>query len=132
MTEPPKKSASSSASIELFKKAYLKSPSEKVDEIKRGIPAHRIGSLAVEMSVSQTSLLNAMGLSETEIKNINPRVYVVAMGYLANSSPIFRTYCSALQNASRLVSGWCQIGQNPRMLKMQNAFGACNVRRNRR
>ena len=67
MTEPPKKSASSSASIELFKKAHLKSPSEKIEEIKRGIPAHRVGSLALEMSVSQTSLLNAMGLSRATV-----------------------------------------------------------------
>ena len=67
VTQPPKKGVPSSTSIELFKKAHLKSPSEKVDEIKRGIPAHRIGSLAVEMSVSQTSLLNAMGLSRATV-----------------------------------------------------------------
>ena len=67
VTQPLNPDASSSASIDLFKTAYLKSPSEKVEEIKRGIPAHRIGSLALEMSVSQTSLLNAMGLSRATV-----------------------------------------------------------------
>ncbi|MEC5218641.1 hypothetical protein RCH09_003615 [Actimicrobium sp. GrIS 1.19] len=51
----------------IFLDAYAASPTKKITEIKRGIPAHRVRDLAIQMDLPQTVLIDYLGLARSSV-----------------------------------------------------------------
>lgn len=51
----------------VFLEAYSASPTKKIEEIKRGIPAERIKDLAMHMDLPQTILIDYLGLARSSV-----------------------------------------------------------------
>lgn len=50
-----------------YESIYLLAPQERIQVIKRGIPAHHIGSLSARMDIPKETLIVALGLSRATI-----------------------------------------------------------------
>jgi hypothetical protein len=80
MNESQQRKALSPTSLDIFKNAYAMSPVEKINAIKRGIPANRIKSLAADMSLPQTTVLNSMGLSRAKVRSKATQMALLSKG----------------------------------------------------
>jgi putative toxin-antitoxin system antitoxin component (TIGR02293 family) len=92
--------------VEEFSRSFHAAPKERIEEIRRGVPAKRVGELSQVMDISKESLIGFLGLSRA---TLNRKVQ--------NNQPLSR------DESERVVGIQALIGQVQAMVTQSGATG---------
>jgi putative toxin-antitoxin system antitoxin component (TIGR02293 family) len=67
VTRPQPRDARMSGHYEAFSRIFRSAPNEKIEEIRRGVPATSVGQLSEVMGISKETLIGFLGLSRATL-----------------------------------------------------------------